>query len=465
MVECPICLDSIGSHDLLGRVHRCLHKYHNQCIIQWSSHSNSCPTCRKLYYGVDIVANDNQNIVMETIEVKDKLIENDAINEIPSEFIIPPLTYGDTYTATRSEEQEHELNSGVCTICSSAQYSRLTRLLFSCISCGAKFHSLCLGHTDEPFWFCPVCDFRQEIITSSRQSRPRRPVTAARRGLVIFNENNEIEDFDDADELVRSTSVLNGGILLRREARAIQNLSPEEARSWELLEQARNGTSASELPVPAPVSETRKRRRRRAVNSQESLQTSVLAESHATMPLETSSLNASLPVTISNNLHNESAVSPDQGRSRIASLISQIKRRPHKSTTHPMSTGNITHSPLSSESLNVADSDSGSELDSKRPCSYVAELTLDQKRRVQKHVRNHLRPLYNPRLESPEPGHIRSEAEYIDVNKFISRKVYASILSLCAREGTKALEYYFADDESKLKLLVDGHVEGWNLEK
>lgn len=454
MAECPICLDNIGPQDLLGRVHQCLHYYHNQCITQWSSHSNSCPTCRKLYYKVDIVSNENHKAVISTFEVKDKLIENDAINEIPAEFIIPPPSYTDNFTAAPSGDQE--LHSGVCTICSSAQYSRLVRSLLSCSSCGAKFHKLCLGHTDEPYWFCPVCDNREEITTGARLRRSVRPATTPRRGLQIFNDPTQIEEFDDAEEVVRATSVLNGGILLRREARAIQNLSPEEASSWEILEQARSGVSTLELAVNPANSETRKRRRRRAAPpaAQDLLNAA---------PLESSSRNAPLPIPTPTTARSETTAVDEQRHSRIASLMSQIKHRSHAPITHSGGGVPLTaHSPLSSESLPLADSDSGSEIDAKRQCSNTTDLTLTQKRMVQKHVRNHLRPLYNPRLQSDEPGYIRSEAEYINTNKCISRKVYASILSLCSREGHKVLDEYFAGDEFKLKELVDEHVNDWN---
>lgn len=466
MAECPICLDPLGPRDLIGRIHQCLHHYHKRCISQWSTHSNSCPTCRKLYYVIDIVANDARDHVLENINVKDRLIENDAINHIPPEFIIPPPTYTDSYTLTRSEEPE--LNSGVCTICSSAQYSRLARSLLPCINCGAKFHRLCLGHRDESFWFCPVCDCRQEIASLGTERRARRPAAAPSRGLVIFNENNEIEEFDDAEEVIRSTSVLNGGILLRREARAIQNLSPEEAKSWDLLELARTGLSNTEASMPTQGSETRKRRRRRAPVESSSAQRQNNDNTRKVIGEDNNGEVKSESETSQSHPSPMLPESTEQRPSRIASLMSQINRR--NRISHSVLVPPPEHSPLSSECLNLADSDSGSEMDTKRQCNYVTELTLDQKRKVQKYVRNHLRPLYNPRLTPNEGasaqsvGHIHSEKEYIDVNKRISRKVYASILSLCARQGPKALEDYFSDDEAKLKELVDGHVEGWNLE-
>lgn len=416
------------------------------------------------------MANDNRDQVLETIKVKDRLIENDAINHIPPEFIIPPPAYTDSYTLTRSEEPE--VSSGVCTICSSAQYSRLARSLLPCINCGAKFHRLCLGHREETFWFCPVCDCRQEIANVRPERRARRPAATPSRGLVLFNENNEIEEFDDAEEVVRSTSVLNGGILLRREARAIQNLSPEESKSWELLELARNGESSMDAAIPAQSSETRKRRRRQAPVENSSAQMDNSEETKREVQ-EVKGEDLSEVQSKSSSIQLHTSATPLEGTgnrpSRIASLMSQINRRNRFS--HHVLVPPIEHSPLSSECLNLAESDSGSEVDAKRHCNYVTELTLDQKRRVQKYVRNHLRPLYNPLASNEyfasngESGHIRSEKEYIDVNKRISRQVYASILSQCVTQGPKALEDYFSVDETKLKELVDGHVEGWNLDK
>lgn len=450
MSECPICLEIIGPSDLLGRVHQCLHTYHKRCVVQWSSHSNSCPTCRKRYYGVDIIANDRQHQVLEALQVKDKLIENDAINHIPPEYIIPPPAYTDNLPTNLPDEPD--LHSGVCTICSSARYSRTARSLLPCISCGAQFHKLCLGHTNEPYWFCPVCDCRQEMVITSRARPPRRSGPSPRRGLLIFNENNEIEEFDDADELVRLTSILNGGILLRREARAIRNLTPEEATSWELLEQARNGSAPSETGNVKQESDGTRRKRRRPQNREENLVE--VKEEHGNEIIEGSS-----------NIHTESSgLAATRSESRIASLIGQIKRRPNQNLNgglaqaqSPFTTKNIA---FTSEALTLADSDSGSEVNSEKAHTHSMELTLDQKRVVQKHVRNHLRPLYKP---NNSDGLLSSEEQYIRVNKSISRMVYASILDRCV-QVEQSLDSFF-EDEQQVKELVDGHVEGWNFDQ
>lgn len=529
MAECPICLEALSALDTLGRVHHCLHQYHHQCILQWSSHSNLCPTCRKLYYAIDVVSN---NSVVETVPVKDRLIENDAINHIPPEFIIPPATYTETDNS-RSEDL-----SGVCTICSSARYSRQPRSLLCCIGCGAKFHALCLAQTDDSSWFCPVCDCGQEYSrTQFRRARP--PV---RRGLLVFNENNEIEDFEL--ETTTRSSVLNGGILLRREARARQNLSPDEARSWEMFEEARSGSLLGDHTAPTPSVEPRKRRRRRvgaassgseisstgegnssndnsgernlagdrenrgdnmqrgndsiegagsttdtmfrgdsvasaySVTSGNSIATGTSTEdthTHTARASHYSNTASDTHSTVSSSSFSPSSFSPssssafpssssehsllreDSGRSRIASLMSQIRRPRHAGPAAPVQQSVQAHSPLSSASLHMADSDSDAE--SRR--FYTYELTLEQKRQVQRHVRNHLRPMYHP--TQPELGDIRSEAQYIDVNRSISHRVYAEILAQCGRDP-RAVSEYFAD-EARLKMLVDGHVEGWTLER
>ncbi len=41
--ECPICLEILQSSDIY--VLNCLHKYHKECIVDWSKRSNLCPLC------------------------------------------------------------------------------------------------------------------------------------------------------------------------------------------------------------------------------------------------------------------------------------------------------------------------------------------------------------------------------------------------------------------------------------
>lgn len=372
------------------------------------------------------------NLVKRSVFVKDKIIENDAINQIPTEFIIPPQVY-----AERRTEDSDRTQNGVCMVCSSAQYSQRNRPMVSCIGCGAKFHTLCLGHRDEPEWFCPVCDCCQEISVQILSRAPRRPVVTARRGLTIFNENDEIEDFDDRDEVVRTSSVLNGGVILRREARQRENLTKEEADSWSALEQVRLGAdSDSEKALPREQASTRRKRRKH-------LQPVVAPSSESLLLTATSS---------------RSLVSAISDRpSRIATLMNQIK------------TGGTT-SLTEAESIKVDGVTKGLDLGTtantyeRTPISIgqttPTELSFDQKTKIQKYVRDKLRPHYDPHSGSSDPRIIKTESEYIKINKAISHKVYAEVLSLFVRERPDVMEEFFAREDAKLRELVNVHADG-----
>lgn len=418
MHECPICLENIQTFALLGRVLPCLHTYHEQCLIQWSSHSNSCPTCRKLFHKIDIIANHQPNLVQRSIPVKDKIIENDAINEIPQEFIIPPQIYGEV----RPEEPDRGHN-GVCTICSSAQYSRRNKAMVSCIGCGATFHTLCLGHKDEPDWYCPVCDCHQEMPIQSPIRVSRRLVPAPRRGLTIFNENNEIEDFDDREHPTRSASVLNGGVLLRREARQLESLTKEEADSWSLLELVRHG-STKDIEVSLQHSTSEKRKRRKRTDPSRVLD--------STGPLDLKASNSA------------------QKPSRFGSLMNQI--RSGSSSVHMETNPPVQEVVLVSET--IPSLPSGGE----RSLTRRTELSFEQKHKVQKYVRDRLRPRYIPNSESLDPTIIKSESEYIKINKAISRKVYAGILSLFAANPDQ-MDEIFEKGDLQLRDLVNEYAD------
>lgn len=438
MRECPICLETILATALLGRIQGCLHTYHEQCLIQWSTHSNSCPTCRKLFYGVDIVDGIQPNLIRRSVPVKDKIIENDAINHIPPEYIIPPQVY----TETRPDDSDRTQN-GVCMVCSSAQYSRRNRPMVSCIGCGAKFHTLCLGHRDEPEWFCPVCDCCQEISVQVISHETRRNVVSARRGLTIFNENDEIEDFDDRDELIRTSSVLNGGVLLRREARQRENLTKDEADSWSALEQVRLGTvsDSEKTQSPDPASSRKKRRRHREPPG---LPSSTLLPMLLLLLL--------LLLTSTNTVVSSASDKP----SRIVSLMNQIKSG---STTLIADAARMIDNRVKGLDPGIA---INIDLRASLPKSPTipTELSFDQKKKIQKYVRDKLRPRYDPHSGSSDPEIIKTEQEYIEINKAISRKVYAEVLSLFVRESEDVMEDFFAREDAKLREMVNVHADG-----
>lgn len=444
--ECPICLESINDPDIVGIVHRCSHQYHEQCLLQWSSHSNSCPTCRKPFHKINVAIKNTPNVVLRSFNVQDKLLPNPAINSIPAEYVIPP------HVVPQRDEGENERDvhpGGVCQICSSASYTLMRRAMASCVACNAAFHVSCLGAAShEPGsteWFCPVCDCYQELYSapSSRAARraPARSLPSRRNHTLITTDSDLAQHtFEESLDLLDRapgilerrprTNVLNGGVLLRREERALRNLTPEEATLWNMLEQARAGGQA-DLPALESVERPRRKRRRR-----------------------TQEAPAEAPPQVSHQQN------PEAGSSRIGALMNQIKTRPQRNnsplqerpvlaTPGPLTqTGPVTRlSPL------ISPVTSDSESESRRPMELTRkELTLDQKRIIQKFVRDNLRPLYTPN-ETSSAGTITSEDEYIRINKSISRKIYLAILSL--DEDSDLYDDYFENPSSKLRDLVD----------
>ncbi|GEQ66631.1 hypothetical protein JCM33374_g294 [Metschnikowia sp. JCM 33374] len=539
-MECPICLEAIGPASILGRIHGCLHVYHRECVVHWSTQSNSCPTCRKSFHGIDIIAKETPDRVIETIAIKDRLLGTDAIDHIPAEYIIPAQTYATLQQHQQDPPDDADaVQTGVCVICSSAQYSMRRNSMVSCISCGGKFHTACLGHSGEASWFCPVCDCHQEFpVAVSRPRAPRvsrvslssieptstprraspgsrRTPACARNGRLLLSETPAsssaaiIVDSDhwDAgpsqprymDEPRARKTVWNGGVLLRRQARELQNLTPEERSSWNLLESARSGNLTDVSDTVEQDPSTRRRRRKRPVAGAEGglnhdvANSSVAADPNTVFAASSSSeiaSNGSHPLGANANQDSPArtgpSVSPARvGPSRIASLMSQIKSRSggvsgnqvpsspkahfSSQTSHNNSTGSLvngsesnTHSPSSPVDVSETEAHGKTTPGSPNntPNTWTPRpLTLDEKSMVQTHVRNNLRPLY--RSSHSHPPQIHSEDEYIRINKGISRQVYSHISSLCTSKGPGVYGEFFQGESDHLKKLVDFYVEGW----
>lgn len=435
--ECPICLEPFATHFATGTVRPCNHRYHESCILQWLAHSNSCPTCRNLYYKVDI--NDPAR-PLRTVAVQDKLVDVNS-EHIPDEFIITPLDF--TERPLNDDDPYPEAN-GVCSVCSSAAYLRRARPMVGCVGCGGRFHVTCLRPADDA-WFCPICDVFQELdvghrrpaattaLRATRSSLPRATPALRRTAQQIIDA--AAQDFDDR-VYVRQTT-LNGGVLRRREARAQQNLTPDERRSWELFEAARGGGDdvVEEIPTGG-VERKRRRRRREPVAPGGSLQPSAVQSSIKEEPLNpevkqsTDGINAEKVELASDALETgnsessaldgpdsqpgDSVLQQEEPPTRLSRLLGQIRSG---RSSPPMSR----HTEL-------------------------VELTLDQKTRVQRHVRDHLRPIYQPQ-QAPAPGIIVSEKQFIDCNRSISRMAYAAILADSERAS-------ILEDEAKLRDLV-----------
>lgn len=621
--ECTICLEYISLSDSIGTIPNCRHYYHDKCILQWSKHSNSCPTCRIHFHKIENCDNNNKSRIILIINVKDKLLPNDAIDDIPEEFIIranqiPPNHH--RQNARQSGIPQNQPNSnddfsiqsnGICSICSSADYTlSRTRSLIYCQICASKFHSSCLGIStsnsdDFEEWCCPICDSPQELIilppttsssssnslnnrrsifNSTRSSRrtnqsssssnnsvrttritrngtnlhsltgigpginslstigssTERATRPLRSGLIIHNDNDEIDDDflysgdlnDNSSTIGRNHSsnytnpVFNGGVMLRREMRQNQNLSRDEVQSWDLFEDARN-INESNNELAANIGENnensrsdvrlsndeinnpnRKRRRRRRIQQEDNADLSMT--NHTFM-----GTSQDLQPNNSNDISSSSSSS-----SRIASLINQMKTTSKPSVTPKIDTNNAipvaddfgspqssisashlpsVYSPIDSRSVdsdyqtdpetnsnNTTNANHSNNLDksinfnsstiSKNSAGSVAkknlategeesnlpELSFDQKSEIQKHIRNNLRPIYKPKSSENSNKVISSESSYIRINKSISRKIYAFILSGAkidnGQYNQRSIDHYFEHD-SNLKELVDRHAQ------
>lgn len=421
-MECPICLDPLLPQSILGRIHNCHHVYHDSCIVEWSSRSNNCPTCRELFNQVDIVASNLPEVVIQTLPVQNRLIENDAINNIPSEFVITPLAFQEQIARAVEPDRADATASGVCLICSSAQYTSASRRMATCVGCGAKFHHSCLGRTVEPTWFCPVCDCHQEFPLTRQdawgQGLSRRSNLQTHAHSLTSSSAIENELFEDSAPLVRRSNVLNGGVILRREERARKNLTPAEAKSWDLFEQARKGEDAAAVSV---TSNDEKKRKKRPRPTQSSIAKAQIDNCD----------NGEARVNKADSHQHTLLTTP----SRISSLMSQIRSNTNGNRNYPSSSDPVI--------IDLTSEDKS--------------LTLEQKRMVQKHVRKFLLRYFDGK--DPDLYYLKTEDQYIYVNKNISHEVYAHILE---RYGDDLkLQDFFTHHDEKLQFIVKDKVDVW----
>ncbi|CAH2354291.1 hypothetical protein CLIB1423_15S02850 [[Candida] railenensis] len=549
--ECPVCLDPILPTSTIGTIKSCEHYYHESCISTWSSHSNSCPTCRRLYRKVEVSVKNRPNHKLKIVTVQDRIPANDAIESIPAEYVqsasssavaassFPPI-FADAEPNAASSSTPADYAGSVCTICTSSQY-RPTWKMMTCTQCLSSFHSRCLGiRASIDIWYCPMCDSEQvappmvpiasagtsirSLTSNVGDSRRRRatpslnsriteavfrnpassslyigstataasssgyvrPATASRRrptGLVIFNNNNELDDdFDSVDDEPRmeetpTSSVFNGGVLRRRELRQKELLSQEESQSWDSFERAKEITSTEVIaqgPEPELTpsgsnslevkgEEVPKRRRRRKITRKPEEELINETDTHKT--------------------------ASNSGNSRITQLINQMKSSTHpralsSSHLHPNLSTNSSIASSAQDSSDgsphslspefiMVDSDSScpseEDLATKRVCRSDAvssstgpllpvtpEISLDEKNLIQFHIRNHLRPMYKP--DSPASDClITKESDYIEVNKNLSRQIYKQILALPKKET-------IFQDPNALRNLIDDALFKWKAE-
>lgn len=547
--ECPVCLDPILPTSTIGTIKSCEHYYHESCISTWSLHSNSCPTCRRLYRKVEVLVKNRPNHILKVVNVQDRIPANDAIESIPAEYVQSASSStvagssfsSDADPSAASSSTPADYAGSVCTICTSSQY-RPTWNMMTCTQCLSSFHSRCLGiRASIDIWYCPMCDSEQvappmvpvastgasirslasnvgdtrrrratpslnsriteavfrnpassslyigSTATGTSSSDYVRPAIASRRrptGLVIFNNNNELDDdFDLVDEAPRTEEVhtplvFNGGVLRRRELRQRELLSQEESQSWDSFERAKEMTNTEVLAQdPEPElrasgsnslevkrEEAPKRRRRRKITRNLEEGQSNETDSHRT------ATNAS-------------------GSSRITQLINQMKSsahpralpsshfQPNISATSSIASSAQDSSDGSPHSLSpevfMVDSDSScpseEDLATKRVCRsdvvpsstgplapVTPEISLDEKNLIQFHIRNHLRPMYKPNSPASESV-ITKESDYIEVNKNLSRQIYKQILALPKKDA-------IFQDLNALRTLIDDVLSKWKAE-
>ncbi|KAM9918153.1 hypothetical protein OXX59_008857 [Metschnikowia pulcherrima] len=500
-MECPICLEMTGPGTVLGRVQGCSHEYHEVCIMQWSSNSNSCPSCRTQIHKIDIIAQGSSEII-KTACVQDKILATDAIDRIPPEFVTPrAYERGFSLNYARDAEASHR---GVCLICSSAQYSARNRCMETCIGCAGQFHTACLSNTDGYSWFCPVCDCQQEtqaavaraelrsIIAREAQLRrdsESRPANESRQGRLVLSAGFDSSgtgghvDLDASSDVLAASepvlvdtrpqpSRLNGGLLLRKQARELQTLSAEERSAWDVLESARRGESS--VSVHASSSdETSQRRRKRPrprprAEMRENAETDNIF-SAGSMETYESDCVPRPHIGLASTYQSTRIDPPVHPSSRLAGLLRQMQsKRREGSTNSPTSDGSSRERMLWETSYKMPDSETervrthlGYATTYEQPKPFHARpLTLEEKQAVQTYVRADLRLFYKP--WDTNVRKIHTEAEYRRINQMISRRVYAYILDLCGKYGPQYYEKYFGPNQDPLRQVVGYHVAGWS---
>lgn len=518
-LECEICLELFYKKSRLGIIENCQHYYHKDCIEQWSQNSNTCPTCRQLFYRLRITRNFEDRTPIGSIRVQDKLLPNEGINDIPREFVISANSAASNYYNSREfaseEEEAFSSNNTLCSICTDYRGTTANGLIY-CNVCTSAFHSLCLGldqseETEEFYWICPMCDNNQEYVPDigsfSRRKKARvRPTkangrrlhanrfrgravdshnlqssdymlsdnecyehkspfflstgrssqrkrntwedTRQRKGLVVHNENGELDDDFlyhsedlpyDRHHLQKKLPILNGGVILRKEQKEKAKLTKEEADSWNLFDLAKSGDSLAQnnrdsiKNSVAPHDRDRKKRARRSNASDLNQQEGCSADL--------------------NHLYRS-----QENPSRISNLIGQVRSR---------NTDN--DSKFNLEDVRTAE-DQIRQYKPKHYSSEESSLSYEQKVEVQKHVRNLLKPIYKPTSpDNKEQPIIRTEKVYIKVNKLISRKIYQHMLSSATNEKEELNDYtinsYLEKNKSILSKIVDDVVNNELLHK
>ncbi|KAI3406274.2 hypothetical protein KGF56_000754 [Candida oxycetoniae] len=325
-----------------------------------------------------------------------------------------------------------------------------------------------------------MCDSSQETLIPRSGAGLRRTVAVSdsmhpmrksnsSNGLVIFNENGEIDDtflYEDdyfemqvpklnTDGIPVSARVMNGGVLSRREQKQREKLTREEVSSWEVFDQALKEketlacSQASSIAAAAAAvnsqsldeaqdKTTKRKRRKRLVDR----------TSSPPLQLETTTATQSSRIT---SLISELKTAKKQHTSQTSLLQAPPpSQTPHipkytaqSSITSESTSTSLANSPM--ESVSYSSSDDNEYVIPKR------ELSFDEKSIIQKYLRSKLKCRYKP--GDCSSNYISNEEQFIKINKKISRKIYSHIVN-----STCEIEEYFKN-ECKLRDVIDGYIE------
>ncbi|KAF8003285.1 hypothetical protein HF325_002530 [Metschnikowia pulcherrima] len=429
-----------GPGTVLGRVQGCSHEYHEVCIMQWLSNSNLCPSCRTHFHKIDIIAQGSSEII-KTACVQDKLLATDAIDRIPAEFVTP-RAYERGFSLNYARDAE-ALHRGVCLICSSAHYSarkplhgNMYRLRRSVPYCVLKQHR----------WLLVVLPHASSDVLAASE-----PVLVDTRP---------------------QPSRLNGGLLLRKQARELQTLSAEERSAWDVLESARRGeTSVSVNALSSEETSQRRRKRPRPRPRAEMRENAETDNIFSAGSMETYESDC-VPrphIGLASTYQSTRIDPPVYPSSRLAGLLRQMQSKRREGLTNsPTSDGSSRERILWETLYKMPDSETervrthlGYATTYQEPKPFhTRPLTLEEKQAVQTYVRADLRLFYKP--WDTNVRKIHTEAEYRRINQMISRRVYAYILDLCGKYGPLYYEKYFGPDQDPLKQVVGYHFAGWS---
>lgn len=468
---------------------------------------------QEVIYEVSIAFSRDKGNILRLVKVQDKLLPNDAINEIPLEFIIPanvPLTETNDFEGTQNERilEENSALSKICTICSSADYRAfLNQPFVCCSSCSAGFHLSCLGLSSacqDQFWNCPICDNVQEMSDLATHGNFRRRVqrrayrprplminpsrtlqrnlhifgsdsdssrrTKANvsenylkspRGLVIYNEHNELnDDFLHADNYEvdenGQQNAMNSFQLLPIINGGV--LLRKEQREKEKL--TKEEAKSWEL-----FDKARGKLEPQISNELSDCGSSFEAEPSSSRDRKKRKKPSSL--IVENTVAMTSLPKSTEGvPSRISQLIGGLKKDNRSKNTLCLAKPSFEEAMRNTSASLVTTGGSMKAIEGSSS-SLMSDnslgLTKEHKSRIQKLLRQSLRFYY-------KPGHpvnqgdicINSEKQYFNINKQTSRKIYGHITSLVKDQNGKinsiSLDSFFTD-ETKLKDIVDTYLK------